>query len=235
MAQNRSHAVMQQRSEPNDSLDDFPTPPWGTRALIEYVLFPHLALGGDSVWEPACNRGFMTRPLAEYFGIVLASDIHDYGHDHWIADFLFPSSFPNDRFGAPAWIITNPPFRLAEQFVHRALTIATVGCAMLVRTAFLEGVGRYNGLFRIRPPTLVAQFVERLPMAKGRCLKDAVTATSYCWLVWSQCERQAQTELVWIKPCRRQLERPTDYPVCWRKGGNPLSPAIPTYPLAVTE
>ena len=38
MTQNRSHAVMQQRHEAHDSLDDFPTPPWATRALMECVL-----------------------------------------------------------------------------------------------------------------------------------------------------------------------------------------------------
>ena len=32
---NRTSAVMQSRREPHDSLDDFPTPPWGTRALLE--------------------------------------------------------------------------------------------------------------------------------------------------------------------------------------------------------
>jgi len=30
--QNRSHAVMAQRHEAADSVDDFPTPPWATRA-----------------------------------------------------------------------------------------------------------------------------------------------------------------------------------------------------------
>jgi hypothetical protein len=29
--QNISHAVMAQRTEPKDSRDDFPTPPWATR------------------------------------------------------------------------------------------------------------------------------------------------------------------------------------------------------------
>ncbi len=37
MSQNRSSAVMQQRSEPPDSLDDFPTPPWATRAICEFL------------------------------------------------------------------------------------------------------------------------------------------------------------------------------------------------------
>ena len=36
--QNTSYAVMAQRIEAQDSLDDFPTPPWATRALIEHVL-----------------------------------------------------------------------------------------------------------------------------------------------------------------------------------------------------
>jgi hypothetical protein len=35
--QNTSHAVMAQRTEPKDSPDDFPTPPWATRALIEHI------------------------------------------------------------------------------------------------------------------------------------------------------------------------------------------------------
>ena len=38
MVQNISHAVMAQRHEAKDSLDDFPTPPWATRALLEHVL-----------------------------------------------------------------------------------------------------------------------------------------------------------------------------------------------------
>jgi hypothetical protein len=208
--QNTSHAVMAQRSEPNDSLDDFPTMPWGTRALCEHVLGRSASF--DSVWEPACNRGYMTRPLAEYFKVVHASDVHDYGSSHWLADFLFPTSFPNGRFDAPEWIITNPPFRLAEQFIERACSIATVGVAMLVRSVFIESVGRYERLFRERPPTIAAQFVERLPMVKGRMDRTASTATAYCWLVWKiRKSVQDSTRLVWIPPCRAKLERDEDY------------------------
>lgn len=38
MTQNESSAVMRQRREPHHSLDDFPTPPWGTRALLEFLI-----------------------------------------------------------------------------------------------------------------------------------------------------------------------------------------------------
>lgn len=205
--QNRSSAVMQQRSEPDDSLDDFPCPPWGTRALVEHVIMPMFLPVGITL-EPACNRGYMARPLAEYFNRVVTSDVHDYGWSgqQQIEDFLFPN------FGARKsveWVITNPPFRLAEQFIAKAREISRVGCAMLVRTSFLEGVGRYQRLFSVNPPTMTAQFVERLPMVKGRVDRKASTATSYAWLVWVHgVERQP---FQWIPPCRARLERDSDY------------------------
>lgn len=209
MAQNTSHAVMAQRAEPNDSLDDFPTPSWGTRALLKYVLLRHLPNAQGICWEPAANRGHMARTLSETFNTVYASDVHDYGNPmHFVHDFLWPKMpdiLPID------WIITNPPFRLAEQFIARARDVARVGCAMLVRTSFLESVGRYERLFSVAPPTLIAQFAERLPMVKGRVDQGASTATSYCWIVWSRRAKRKGVQLIWIPPCRANLERDSDY------------------------
>lgn len=211
MTQNTSSAVMAQRAEPNDSLDDFPTQPWGTRALMEHIIKPRFdrGLGLGNCWEPAANRGYMVRPLQEYFDEVHASDVHDYGCGYYVSDFLWPASFPNGRFAAPEFIISNPPFRLAEQFIARARQIATVGCAMLVRTSFLEGVGRYERLYSLAPPTIVAQFTERLPMVKGRVDPKVSTATSYAWLLWI---KDAEPEpFRWISPSRHRLEMPGDY------------------------
>lgn len=210
--QNISTAVMQRRVEAHDSLDDFPTQPWATRALMEHVIIPELGLVGarklsrQIAWEPACNRGHMAKPLAEYFGTVVGSDIHDYGVNAAVQDFLFPGNL------VPAsWIITNPPFRLAEQFIERSFELATwEGTAVIVRTSFLEGVGRYTNLYSKIPPAIVAQFVERVPMVKGRLTSTGSTATSYCWLVWRK-DAPRGTRLVWIPPCRRQLERAGDY------------------------
>jgi hypothetical protein len=77
--QNTIHAVMAQlheppvqRHEPPDSADDFPTPPWATRALVEHVLGRD-SVRGMSCLEPACGRGHMARALREYFGDVVAS------------------------------------------------------------------------------------------------------------------------------------------------------------------
>ena len=207
---NRSHAVVAQRFEDKDSLDDFPTPPWATRALIEYIIKPK-RVKDKICWEPAANRGYMVRPLEEYFKYVMASDIHDYG-DRNVADFL-SIEVDKDNINVD-WIITNPPFNKALQFIRKARTIAKDGVAMLVRTSFLEGVQRHNQLFCGHNPDIVAQFAERVPMVKGRYDPNASTATSYCWLVWfteSDKILFKDTYLRWIPPCKKSLERPNDY------------------------
>ncbi len=109
-------------------------------------------------------------------------------------------------------MITNPPFRLAEQFIQRGRAVASEGVAVLVRTQFVESVGRYKSLFSEFPPAVVAQYVERVPMLKGRLDKNASTATSYAWLVWyCGIGRHHTTRFVWIPPCRAKLEKSGDY------------------------
>ncbi|RVG26988.1 SAM-dependent methyltransferase [Sinorhizobium meliloti] len=201
--QNTSHAVMAQRHEAADSPDDFPTPPWATRALIEHVIGAE-KVRGSTCLEPACGRGYMARPLAEYFAKVDAADAYRYGFGE-VRDFLtFPYSAQSHD-----WVITNPPFRLAEEFVARSMTVARVGVAILARTVFLESVGRYEGIFRDDPPTVFAQFSERVPMVKGRLDRKASTATGYAWFVWEKGIGGAR--LAWVPPCRRHLEKLSDY------------------------
>ncbi|WP_324697763.1 hypothetical protein [Novosphingobium sp. RL4] len=148
----------------------------------------------------------MAKTLAEYFGQVRSSDVHPYGFGE-VLDFLNGEDSASQSYD---WVITNPPFRLAEEFARRAIRQSSIGSAMLVRTNFIEGVGRFNRLFREKPPAIVAQFVERVPILRGRVDPLASTAKGYCWLVWhSDC--RDQTRLVWIPPCRRALEREGDY------------------------
>lgn len=209
MGQNRSTAVMQRRAEPHTSLDDFPTPPWATRALCKFLrghLLQHLQL--VTVQEPAANRGHMVRVLAEEFDHVTASDVHDYGAGFPQADYLMPD------LAAPrvAWTITNPPFRLAVPFIQRALDLSHVGVAVLVRSAFLEGVERYRGLFSGDTPTHILQFSERVVMHKGCLSEHGSTATAYSWVIWFKPHAGKPCEFHWTGPVRRGLERPGDYP-----------------------
>lgn len=221
MAQNRSSAVMQQRAEANDSLDDFPTPPWATRAICNFIArrLTDRPLSELSAREPCANRGHMVRPLQEYFSRVIASDVHDYGLGVPIADFLFPIPLAEVD-----WTIINPPFRLAEEFIVRSLDTSKKGVAVVCRSGFLEGEKRFERLFNIRPPSYVLQFCERVVMLKGRLVRSgdhdpspenpnrkASTASSCSALIWAK-DMAATKQWDWIEPCRNEFEVDGDYP-----------------------
>lgn len=203
-------AIAPGRHEPTDSADYFPTPPYATRALIERV-FPQVGARADcrkqSAWEPACGAGHMAEVLEEYFASVLATDKYEYGYGFAGFDFVNPEKPP---VADADWIISNPPFGdLTEQFVLRALDIAKVGVAMFVRLQWLETIGRYERLFKDKPPTLIAFFCERVALAGGHYDPDGGTATAYIWLVW--LKRSSPRPPFWIPPgCKLDLTKPDD-------------------------
>ncbi|MEM8615448.1 MAG: SAM-dependent methyltransferase [Pseudomonadota bacterium] len=211
---------MASRSEPTDSLDDFPTPPWAGRALFEKVLIPRgvfRPIDGKlpTCWEPAANRGHLLLALLRYFRRVDYSDIHDYGLVGCvIRDYLDDGALDADARPSADWLITNPPFKLAVQFALQALIDAGVGVALFVRTQWMESEGRFRALFQDNPPDLWAVFCERVPIVKGRIDPEARSATSYSWVIWHGLDkdRDRTTELVWIPRCREEMERAGDYP-----------------------
>lgn len=212
--QNTSDAVMAQRGTSEDAADDFPTPPWATRALIRHVLSPETFDTQPSVLEPACNRGWMADVLKEVFPSVTASDIIDYGYPGAGKSDFITAPYADNSFD---WVISNPPFKLADKFVIRGLHAARRGVAMLCRTVIIEGQTRFENLYTPHPPSLVAQFVERVPMVEGCYDPAASTATGYCWVIWDKeivldpsryPNALIQVPMCWIPPCRKELELP---------------------------
>lgn len=202
---------MENRTEPLDSLDLFATPPWGSRALMEYVL-PAIGLTAPlgTCWEPAAGLGHMSDPLGEYFTSVFASDVHDYGRGHAIGSFVGEGADVIRCPFKPDWVITNPPFKLGEEFVRHALATATVGVAMLARTAFIESGARYP-LFSDPNFRTFAPFSGRLPMVKGRWDPTASSATSYSWFVWTIQPSGREPTVIMIPPdAQRKCSRPDD-------------------------
>ncbi len=243
---NGARAVMASRQHPSADLDFSPTPPWATRALIECV-FPALDISRNSlttVHEPACGEGHMAEVLGEYFRLVGATDIYDYGYGDGAHDFLA------DDFQVIAdWIITNPPFKdKAEQFALRAIDQAKVGVAIFARLQWLETIGRYERVFKDQPPTLIAFFCERVALHMGEWKPDGGTATAYIWLVWVK-GRKPQAPF-WIPPGQREAlthpddaKRLTAHPVIRKASLQPHDPitgeitesvAAPRHPPVVT-
>lgn len=205
-------AIVQKRNVPSGGLDDYPTPPAVTRAFLEHVL-PQGSASSREAWEPAANRGYMARTLEERFAKVHASDIADYGMGYPQQDFLASREAP----GSTTWIVTNPPFNQAEEFIHHSLSLG-MNCAFLLRQAFIEGKGRYSRLFLPKPPSIYAPFVERTYLYQGEVSASKKGGTQiYAWFVWLR-EWRSETIVRWIPPCLRQLARPEDYNAMGKPG-----------------
>lgn len=205
MAQNRSSAVMAQRNEDKDSLDYFPTPLWATRALCEVVLNKDI-IENQVCWEPACGEGHMSRALSEYFKQVNTSDIHDYGMGN-VHNFLETNTRLD--YGVD-WIITNPPFNRAEDFVKTALSIAKVGVAVLCRATWMESSKR-EPFFEENQLSIFAPFIGRVAMFKGKIDRKGASATAYAWFVWIK-DFNSDTKLVRIPfNSRKKFEKDSDW------------------------
>lgn len=93
-------------------------------------------------------------------------------------------------------IITNPPFRLAEEFVLHALDCARDKVAMLLKLNFLETTGRKE-FFQITPLRTVYVFSNRLSFDKGDTPGKGRGLLAYAWFVW-QKNYQGKPWIEWI-------------------------------------
>lgn len=158
----------------NRERDDFyPTPPAATRALLNVEKFD------GPIWEPACGDGAISKVLIEAGYDVHSTDLIDRGYGTPNRDFLL------DFQSQSANIITNPPFKFAQEFVEHALSRSTSKVAMLCRLAWLEGIER-NALFTSTPIARVWVFSNRIPMLRNG---DAMHAggggmIAFAWFVW---------------------------------------------------
>ena len=190
---NRSTAVMARRTASLAGLDYYPTPEWATEALFQFIDTDRRI---DTCLEPAAGGGHMVDVLADHFWQVRASDIADPEQRGWGGqDFLLEPA-PPCKFD---WLITNPPFKLAEKFILRAPKFA-FRFAFLARLSLLEGQGRFRNLWQVMPPTQVAVFTRRVTMVEGRLADPSVSsATCYAWFIWGNGWQLGHPpELTWI-------------------------------------
>jgi hypothetical protein len=175
-----------------DRGDDFyPSPPEATWGLI-CAEARHMPL---RLWEPACGDGAMVRPLRGAGYKVAASDLVDRGCEDAITgvDFLMEPCAP----AGVAGIVTNPPYKLAEQFIDQALDMVPF-VAMLLRLQFLESEKR-RPLFERWPLAAVHVFSSRLPMMHRGDWDGpkASSNTCFAWFVFDR-SRSLKRRLSWI-------------------------------------
>ena len=181
-----------------DNLDYYPTPGWATRALFEHVIKPK-----GTCLEPACGEYYMSKILEEYNLEVTSKDLI-YGND------FLKDKYKDENYD---WVITNPPFKFAKEFVLKALEMSNIGCAFFLRQGFLESKNRYEELFKNNPPSIIGQFTERVALVKNKVDKNAGSAVSYIWVVWLKhsLNNFENTNFIFIPPCKKYLEKNEDY------------------------
>jgi len=146
------------------------------------------------VLEPACGEGHLSKRLIENGYQVYSSDLIDRGY-----------GMQNDFFETKSWhedIITNPPYKFAQEFIEKSLSIIPTGnkVAMFLKLQFMEGKARKK-LFKANPPKTIYVSSSRLLCAKNAdfegMIKGGGSAVAYAWYVWEK-GFSGKTTVEWI-------------------------------------
>ena len=105
--------------------DWYPTPFKATEKLLQVEDFD------KTVWEPAAGDGAISVVLEDNGYKTISSDLNDYGFCDAGVDFLMETERKADS------LVTNPPYKLADEFVKHAIYLGVEKHAWLLRLSFL--------------------------------------------------------------------------------------------------
>lgn len=122
---------------PRPISDFYPTPSACTRALMARLDPPRDTL----IDEPAAGDGAIVRELRALGYPTVASDVYDHRAPAEL-DIASGVDFFSLRHARAGWLITNPPFSLAEPFLRHALGIGYRVIALFLPLGFLAASSR---------------------------------------------------------------------------------------------
>ena len=158
-------------SDRRKQTDFYETPYSLTRKFLDVEKFDKSL----SVCEPACGKGAITKVLNEYWDNNLVT-----AYDQEV-NFLWET-------GQYDYIVTNPPFTIALEFINKAKRVARNKFAFLLPLSYLHGKERYDELYTDREYGLKKVYVfTRYPMLGDELREDGKYRTGmmvYAWYVW---------------------------------------------------
>lgn len=160
--------------------DFYPTPFDVTVALVDFLQIDEF----DTIWEPAAGDGDMVLPLEAMGYDVFSTDIRqtrfiEQTRGGMAFNFLMNLGTKHTAKNPP-WIISNPPFSLAAEFIERALSI-TPNVAMLVRSQYWHAKSRVK-LFEDNKPSWILPLTWRPAFEERTRGKSPLMDVS--WVVW---------------------------------------------------
>jgi hypothetical protein len=145
----------------------------------------------QNIWEPACGEGHLSEVLLDRGYRVQSTDLINRGYGDGVVDFL--KSTVDIGYTD---ILTNPPFKVAEEFVRHGLTLSS-RVIIFQRIHFLESLKRKE-LFRECPLRYVYVHSARVGTAmNGDFDKYKAKAMCYAWYIFER-GWEDDTELRWI-------------------------------------
>ena len=152
--------------------DFYETPYTLTRKFLDVEYFNK----NSTVCEPACGGGAITRVLKEHW-----EDDKVTAYDQE-TNFLWET-------GEYDYIVTNPPFSIAFEFIQRAKLVAKSKFAFLLPLSYLHGKKRFDEIYSDRTYGLERVYVfTRYPMLGESLREDGKYNTGmmvYAWYVWT--------------------------------------------------
>lgn len=159
--------------------DYYATEPKAAELLCDLFTFSPL------IWECACGEGHLAKVFENRGYLVKATDLIDRGYGEGGIDFLkCDTSFNGD-------IITNPPYKYAQEFAEKALSLVKDGhhVALFLKLTFMEGKKRKT-LFSKFPPKYIYVSSSRLLCAKNaefdKMRDNGGGALAYGWYIWEK-------------------------------------------------
>lgn len=160
--------------------DYYATDPIAAQLLLELEVF------SPNIWECACGEGHLSEVFIKKGYNVKSTDLIDRGYGESGIDFLTTKDYI--FYGD---IITNPPYKYAQQFVEKSLEIIPEGnkVAMFLRLLFLEGKKRKE-MFKKFPPKTIYVSSSRIDCARNGDFSSMKNngggAMAYAWFVWEK-------------------------------------------------
>lgn len=170
---NRAHSIVGFHPEDRPENDFYPTPKISTESLLSKIKF------NGKIWECACGKGDISEVLINNGYDVISTELDDYKYGIPNVDFLSTKELlaPN--------IITNPPYRLATEFLEHAIALGSDTVSLFLKLAFLEGTNRQK-LFKEHPPKFVYVFSKRQTLTRDGIKMKNSGMIAFAWFYWEK-------------------------------------------------
>lgn len=161
--------------------DYYTTDPEAVHALCRMTFDETLP---QTVWEPACGCGNISKVLEQYGCKVISTDLYDRGYGTPGIDFLQSTKVPDGC----RYIITNPPYSLSDQFILHAMDILPDGgeYIALLNLSYLAGKSRFKEIYSKGYLRYIYVFSGRINCYKNNEPTGHSSPVNYGWFVFKK-------------------------------------------------